>query len=123
MTEMDTWPFSLPPLATEVGTSTDALYTPPMETQFDDGPSRVRRRRLYSETTRKVNMRLTRAQFLVFHGFVNDTLNGGAKRFSAPVRVRDGTLGDRVCRISGPVAERDEGPTSTIAFNLVVRDW
>jgi hypothetical protein len=120
---MDTWPSTLPPLATEAGTSTDALYTPPQETQFDDGPSRVRRRRLYNETTRKVNMRLTRAQFLVFYEFTTVTLNGGAKRFEAPMRVRDGTIGNRVCRISGPVAERDEGPTSTLAFNLVVREW
>lgn len=117
------WPSSLPPLATEAGTSTDALYSPPQETQFDDGPSRVRRRRLYNETTRKVNMRLTRAQFLLFYDFVTTTLNGGAKAFNAPMRVRDGTLGNRVCRISGAVAERDEGPTSTLAFNLVVRDW
>lgn len=121
---LPTWPFGLPILVGTVGTlGTEQLYEPPQETQFDDGPDRVRRRRLYDETPRKIVLRLTRPQFVVFLNFVRNDLGMGAKRFQANVRAPDGRLGMRVCRIRGAVSEQDQGPTSIVSFTLVVQDW
>ncbi|MGE7415429.1 hypothetical protein [Methylobacterium tarhaniae] len=121
---LPTWPASLPPPIGQIGTlGTDALYDPPQETQFDDGPDRVRRRKLYDETPRKIVLKLTRDQFVTFRGFVRDTLNAGARRFTAPVRQPDGKLGTRTCRIKGAVSEDDRGPNSIVSFTLIIQDW
>lgn len=118
------WPSTLPPPIGQVGNlGTEQLYIPPSETQFDDGPSRARRRSLFDETPRSITLKLTRAQFVIFRAFVRDTLNCGARRFTAPVRQPDGRLGQRTCRIRGAVSETDQGPTSTVAFTLIVQDW
>ncbi|MBY0259600.1 hypothetical protein [Methylobacterium sp.] len=118
------WPSDLPVPIGQVGSlGTDQLYDPPQETQFDDGPSRTRRRRLYDETPRKIVLRLTRPQFVTFRGFVRDTLNMGARRFSSQVRLPDGRLGMRTCRIVGAVAEQDLGPVSVVSFTLMVQGW
>ncbi|WP_245296444.1 hypothetical protein [Methylorubrum extorquens] len=114
----------MPPLIGQIGSlGTEQLYIPPQETQFDDGPSRMRRRSLFDETPRSITLKLTRAQFVVFRAFVRDTLNCGARRFTASVRQPDGHLGQRTCRIKGAVSETDQGRTSTVAFTLVVQDW
>lgn len=118
------WPDGLPlPIGYVGSLGTDQLYAPPQETQFDDGPSRNRRRRLYDETPRKIVLKLTRPQFVLFRSFVRDTLNMGARRFQAQVRQPDGRLGWRTCRIQGAVTEQDQGPWSVVAFTLLVQDW
>lgn len=121
---LPSWPAGLPALVPLVGSGgTDALYTPPQSTEFDDGPPRTRRRQLYDSTARKISLRLTRAQFVAFCAFVRGDLNMGTHRFTAPVRVPSGALEQRTCRIEGAVSERDDGPTSVVAFALVVQDW
>ena len=118
------WPNGLPLPIGQLGSlGTDALYDPPQETPYDDGPPRTRRRRLYQETPRRIVLRLTRAQFVVFQRFVVDTLNCGNRRFQAPVRQPDGRLGPRICRIPGGIAEQDAGPTSIVTFTLMIQDW
>jgi hypothetical protein len=118
------WPSGLPNPVGQVGSlGTDQIYSPPMETQFDDGPSRNRRRRLYDETPRKIVLRLSRSEFVLFRSFVRDTLSMGARRFQAQVRQPDGRLGLRNCRIQGAVTEQDQGPWSMVAFTLMVQDW
>ncbi|CAO4162646.1 hypothetical protein [Methylorubrum populi] len=118
------WPDTLPPPVGQIGSlGTEQLYQPPQETQFDDGPSRTRRRILFNETPRSISLKLTRDQFAIFHAFVRDTLNGGARRFTAPVRQPNGRLGQRTCRIRGAVSEVDQGPRSVVSFILVIQDW
>lgn len=121
---LPSWPAGLPDLVPLVGSGgTDALYTPPQATEFDDGPPRVRRRQLTDSTARKISLRLTRAQLVAFLAFVRTDLNMGARRFTASVRVPSGRLEPRTCRIEGAVSERDDGSTSLVAFTLVVQDW
>jgi len=118
------WPSGLPPPIGQLGSlGTDALYEPPQETTFDDGPTRTRRRRLYQETPRRIVLRLTRAQFVMLKGFLVETLNNGTRRFQAPVRQPDGRLGPRICRIQGGLSEQDAGPTSVVSFTLMIKDW
>lgn len=118
------WPASLPPLVAPTDVAgTDRLVPDVMQTTFDDGPDRVRRKRLGAADERNMSLRLTRAQFTTFRSFVRGPLNDGASRFSAMVRGPSGTLVPRVCRVNGPIAERDMGPFSTVSFKILVWDW
>ena len=121
-----TWPASLPELR---GLSQNAgskeLYQAPQETQFDDGPARVRRRSLYNETPLTMALVMTAAQFVAFKAFYLNDLNRGARRFNAPVLLPDfATMGTRICRITGPVSWSAYTPTDPlVSFTLAVQDW
>lgn len=118
------YPIDLPPLVGLLGTAgTDQVYEPPQETAFDDGPPRTRRRKLFVAVPRKMTLLLTRPQFVTFRHFVEHTLNAGARRFTAPVRLPDGTLGRRTCKIIGKVSEQDNGPFSRVSLQVLVYDW
>ena len=118
------WPPGLPDLVGLAGTlGATQLYEPPKTTQMDDGPGRTRRRSLIVETPRSISLLLKRSEFELFLGFVRSTLNGGARRFTAPVRLPSGRIGLRTCRIDGAVAEQDLGPHSRVTFTLRIFDW
>lgn len=118
------WPPGLPDLvglAASLGTS--QLFEPPKTTPMDDGPGRTRTRTLTNETPRTIVLMLSRDQFEIFVRFVRVTLNKGARRFSAPVRLPSGRIGTRTCRIDGAVSEQDLGPNSRLSFTLRIYDW
>ena len=118
------WPPGLPALVGQVGSlGSPQLYEPPKTTAMDDGPGRTRTRVLTNETTRTITLTLKRAEFELFLGFVRDTLNKGARRFTAPVRLPSGRIGTRTCRIEGPVPDDDRGPHVVVSFKLRVYDW
>ncbi|AWN47125.1 hypothetical protein DK419_13055 [Methylobacterium terrae] len=123
---LPTWPTSLPKLRglSQNGGSRE-LYAPPQETQFDDGPSRARRRSLFNETPLQMALPMTGAQFVAFKDFYLTALNRGARRFSAPVLLPDfATMDTRVCRITGAVAWSAYTPTKPlVSFTLTVQDW
>lgn len=121
---IEAWPTGLPNLVGLVGSlGSSQLVEPPKTTAMDDGPGRTRRRTLTVETPRSISLLLTRAEFELFLGFLRVTLNGGAKRFTAPVRLPSGRIGTRTCRIDGAVSEQDLGPHSRVTFTLRVYDW
>jgi hypothetical protein len=118
------WPPGLPDLIGLVGSlGTSQLYEPPKTTPMDDGPGRTRTRTLISETPRSIVLMLNRDEFEIFARFVRGTLNKGARRFTAPVRLSSGRRGIRTCRIDGTVAEQDLGPHSRVSFTLRIYDW
>ncbi len=121
---IEAWPPGLPALiglAASLGST--QLFEPSKATPMDDGPGRNRTRSLTSETPRSIVLMLTRDEFEIFLRFVRITLNRGAKRFTAPVRLPSGQLGNRTCRIDGAVAEQDLGPHSRVSFTLRIYDW
>lgn len=121
---IEAWPPGLPDLiglAASLGTS--QLYDPPQTTAMDDGPGRTRTRTLTSETPRTIVLMLSRDEFEIFARFVRITLNKGAKRFTAPVRLPSGRRGSRICRIDGAVSEQDLGSHSRVSFTLRIYDW
>lgn len=121
---IEAWPPGLPDLIGLAGSlGSSQLYEPPQTTQMDDGPGRSRRRTLTVETPRSITLTLKRAEFELFLQFVRVTLNNGAKRFTARVRLPSGRIGTRTCRIDGAVSEQDLGPHSRVTFNLRVYDW
>jgi len=126
------WPAMLPELiGLQDGLNSDQLYSPPRETQFDDGPPRMRRKQLFQETPRSIAIMLSYGDELEnFYNFVTLDLNNGAKSFFAPVYLRDGSTGVRKCRISGPVAESpqaafgDNGlPLTRVSFRVMIENW
>lgn len=118
------WPSSLPPLVSVSASGrTDELVDAPRETVFDDGPPRARRQTLFVAPVRSVRLWLTRTQFVAFRNFVLNDLNSATKRFTAPIRLPSGALGTRTCRITGKIAEEDQGPRSSVMFNVRVYDW
>lgn len=119
------WPSSLPELRGEVSSAgSNALHPAVQETQFDDGPPRMRRRQLYVTTPLSMTIMLTPEEFVVFKGFHLNDLNTGARRFTAPVLLPDMSIGQRICRIRGEVAWKPFGPLQyQVSFTLVVQDW
>lgn len=120
------WPTTLPKLrglAPNAGSR--ELYRAPQETEFDNGPARVRRRSLYNETPLQMAIPMTGAQFVAFKDFYLSTLNRGARRFSAPVLLPDFvTMDTRICRITGAVAWSAYTPIKPlVSFTLTVQDW
>lgn len=121
---IEAWPPGLPNLVGLVGSlGSSQVYEPPQTTAMDDGPGRTRTRTLTSETPRSIVLMLNRDEFEIFVRFVRITLNKGAKRFTAPVRLPSGRLGSRICRIDGAVSEQDLGPHSRVSFTLRIYDW
>ena len=118
-------PASLPPLRGTAGTAgSKSLHPPVQETEFDDGPVRTRRRSLFVTTPLNMSVELTADQFVTFKGFHLNTLNAGAKRFSAPVLLPDMTIGARTCRISRAVSwAAPKRFKYVVAFTLIVQDW
>jgi len=120
------WPTGLPDLRGQTSSAgSRALHPAAQETQFDDGPSRLRRRQLFVTTPLSMTLVLSGDQFGIFKAFHLDQLNAGARRFTAPVLLPDlRTIGQRVCFIQGEVSWRPHTPTSyQISFTLVVQDW
>ncbi|MFE1601636.1 hypothetical protein [Methylobacterium sp. ID0610] len=119
------WPSSLPALRSRVQEAgSKALHAAPQVTNFDDGPSRQRRRSLYVETPLNMAIRMTPEQFVAFKAFHLVGLNSGARRFTGPVQLPDMSIGTRTCRIPGEVswsaAKRNE---YLVSFTLLVQDW
>ena len=118
------WPGDLPPLLGQLaGLGTPQLYPAPRTTTFDDGPNRTRRQRLGAPVTRSIALTLTPAQLASFLAFCDGTLNGGAGRFTASIRLPGGTMGVRTCRIEGAPAETAMGAHSRVSFNLSIWNW
>lgn len=119
------WPASLPELRglyRNAGSS--ELHPAPQETQFDDGPSRVRRRTLFVTTPLNMALVMTAAQFATFKAFHLNDLNTGARRFTAPVLLPNLTMGTRTCQIAGKVSWSMEGAIQyLVSFTLTVQDW
>lgn len=119
------WPASLPPLRGQASSAgSKSLHPAVQETQFDDGPTRVRRRSLFVTTPLNMQLRLSADEFVTFKAFHLDALNAGARRFTAPVLLPDMSIGTRICRISGEVAwSAPRRFEYLVAFTLVVQDW
>ncbi|CAO4194744.1 hypothetical protein [Methylorubrum extorquens] len=80
------WPFRLPELRSMASSGgTRSLHPAARETQFDDGPTRLRRRQLFVTTPLSMTLRLTPEQFVVFKSCHLNDLYTGARRFTAPV--------------------------------------
>ena len=122
-----TWPQTLPAMRSTANTAGfDSLHPEGDETEMDDGPARQRRRNLFVTTPLNMNLLLTREQFVAFKRFHLQDLNGGVRRFSAPVLLPDmRTVKGRVCWIKrGKVSGKPNGPHLwSISFVLVVVDW
>ncbi|MCJ2032653.1 hypothetical protein [Methylobacterium sp. J-068] len=125
MGSIPSWPTGLPVLrglASSAGS--DSLHPATQETQFDDGPSRVRRRSLFVTTPLNMQLRLSAEAFVVFKAFHLNDLNTGTRRFQAPVQLPDMSLGQRICRISGKVAwSAPRRFEYLVSFTLLVQDW
>lgn len=119
------WPTNLPKLTGIAGsTGIDRLGGAVLRsTSFDDGPPRTRRQTLFRETQRKITLKLTRDEFATFEGFLRTQLNAGTKRFTAPVMLPAGDVGDRVCRIVGDVVASEDIPFVTVTLTVAIRDW
>lgn len=120
------WPSTLPDLRGHVSSGgSNSVHPAVQETQFDDGPSRMRRRQLFVTTPLSMTIVLTADEFVIFKGFHLNDLNMGARRFTAPVLLPDmRSVGQRICRIEGAVSWRPHTPTSyQVSFTLVVQDW
>jgi hypothetical protein len=119
------WPSGLPPLRGQASSAgSKNLHPAVQETQFDDGPSRVRRRSLFVTTPLNMQLRLSADEFVSFKAFHLNDLNTGARRFTAPVLLPDMTLGQRTCRITGEVAwSAPKRFEYLVAFTLLVQDW
>lgn len=114
----------LPPVIGLLGTAgTQQLYQPPREVEFDDGPPRSRTQTSFNVTPRTYAGLWTRTEFAALKAFYLTALNKGARRFTAPVRLADGTLGPRTCKFAGPIAENDVGAKVRVTFTLNVFDW
>ncbi|MCJ2009809.1 hypothetical protein [Methylobacterium sp. J-092] len=120
-----TWPAGLPELrglAQSAGSK--ALHPAVQETQFDDGPPRLRRRQLFVTTPLAMSLRLTADQFVALKAFHLNDLNTGTRRFNAPVLLPDMTIGTRVCTIQGELAWSSLNRFKyLVSFTLVVQDW
>lgn len=119
------WPSTLPELrglASSGGTR--SLHPTAQETQFDDGPSRRRRRQLFVTTSLSMTLRLSPEEFVIFKAFHLNDLNTGARRFTAPVLLPDMSIGQRVCSIEGEVSwSAPQRSKYVVTFTLVVQDW
>lgn len=114
----------LPPVIGILGTAgTSSLYQTPREVEFDDGPPRSRTQTIFNVTPRTYAGIWTRAQLVALKTFYRVTLNKGARRFTAPIRLADGTLGPRTCKFAGPIVEQDVGAKVRVSFTLNVFDW
>ncbi|KQP99911.1 hypothetical protein ASF59_10990 [Methylobacterium sp. Leaf121] len=103
---------------------TRSLHPAPQETQFDDGPSRRRRRQLFVTTPLSMSLRLTPEQFVIFKAFHLNDLNTGARRFTAPVLLPDMSIDQRICSIEGEVGwSAPQRSKYIVTFTLVVQDW
>lgn len=119
------WPLALPQLRGMVSDGgTDALYRAPVVTQFDDGPSRSRRRGLFASTTLHITLDLTVETLPMFLDFMRTTLGDGARRFTAPVLLPTGVIGTRTCRIEEAASLKYAGGINPrVSFNLTVWNW
>ncbi len=118
------WHSSLPPLVSLIREGgSDGIIPAWLSTNMDDGPPRQRRRKLYRTTRFTMTLLLTHAQVSIFMTFLTTTLNLGTSRFTAAVRVQDGTLGTRECWFEAPPSMEDISVRRKVSFTLVVKDW
>lgn len=120
------WPQGLPDLRGQASAAgSKSLHPAAQETQFDDGPTRARRRSLFVTTPLNMALVMSAAQFVIFKAFHLNDLNTGARRFTGRVLLPDlVTIGSRICRIQGEVSWSSFSPTHyLVSFTLIVQDW
>ncbi|WP_230531125.1 hypothetical protein [Microvirga roseola] len=119
------WPASLPVVPLRDGTGPASLYDPPIETEMEDGPRRMRRRSTTTWATVAVRFKLTNDQFATFQAFVRDTLDHGASRFTMPVWKPGATLPlpDKTVQLIGDPQMQTLGPFNFVALQLCVLDY
>lgn len=119
------WPASLPVVPLRDGTGPVNLYDPPIETEMEDGPRRMRRRSTTTWATINVRFKLTNAQFATFQTFLRDTLDHGASKFTMPTWKPGATLPlpEKTVQLIGDPQMQTLGPVNFVAMTLRVRDY
>lgn len=119
------WPADLPELRGDATGTVDSLYPQNITTQFDDGPPRVRRVALWSETQMTIGLVLPdEGQLESFKMFLSEDLNNGVRRFIAPVWCSDGTLQNKNCRVIGGLSVTwIDGCIPKVQLTVGIEDW
>lgn len=118
------WPVTLPtrPLRDgyERGPRRGAL-----QTEFEDGPDRLRDQSRIDAMSETVTMDMTPAQFVVFEAFYRDDLFRGKSRFTMPTIDAAGTITNRTVALVHQQGQRPykatwTGATWRVSFGLTV---
>lgn len=122
---LPSWPASLPVRPLRDGTGPVSLFDPPIETEMEDGPRRMRRRSTTTWATVSLRFKMTNAQFATFQAFVRDTLNHGASRFTMPVWKPGATLPlpEKTVQLAGDPQMQTLGPVNLVGLTLRVLDY
>lgn len=114
------WPQELNYYA-EMGSYNLNPTEPPLRTEFDNGPARVRRR--FTKTVPKVNftVKMTNMEFEVLKSFYFLTLNNGVEWFLIPVFMGDVYVA-QFARFVEPYKMSDDGfQKCSVTFSLECR--